>query len=78
MGDIDGLLPPQLPKLRRYARSLTQDKTDAEDLVQRCLVRALSGSICGASAAVFLPDCARSCTTSSSTICGGVRGSATG
>ena len=42
MGDIGGLLPPQLPKLRRYARSLTQDKTDAEDLVQRCLVRALS------------------------------------
>ena len=26
MGDIDGLLPPQLPKLRRYARSLTRNK----------------------------------------------------
>ena len=42
MGDISGLLPPQLPKLRRYARSLTRNTTDAEDLVQRCLVRALS------------------------------------
>ena len=42
MGDIGELLPPQIPKLRRYARSLTQDITDAEDLVQRCLVRALS------------------------------------
>ena len=41
MSDIGGLLPPQLPKLRCYARLLARDKTDAEDPVQRCLVRAL-------------------------------------
>jgi hypothetical protein len=42
MGDIGGLLPPQIPKLRRYARSLVRDITDAENLMQRCRVRALS------------------------------------
>ena len=42
MGEIGTLLQPQLPKLRRYARSLTRNESDAEDLVQRCLVRALS------------------------------------
>jgi RNA polymerase sigma-70 factor, ECF subfamily len=30
-----------LPKLRRYARSLTHDAVDADDLVQECLTRAL-------------------------------------
>jgi len=42
MGDIGGLLPPQIPKLRRHARSLVRDITDAENLMQRCLVCALS------------------------------------
>jgi RNA polymerase sigma-70 factor (ECF subfamily) len=42
MSDIGGLLPSQLPKLQRYARLLTRNRSDAEDLVQRCLVRALS------------------------------------
>ena len=31
-----------LPNLRRYARSLTHDATDADDLVQECLARALA------------------------------------
>jgi RNA polymerase sigma-70 factor, ECF subfamily len=30
-----------LPNLRRYARSLTRDAVDADDLVQECLARAL-------------------------------------
>jgi RNA polymerase sigma-70 factor, ECF subfamily len=30
-----------LPELRRYARSLTHDAVDADDLVQECLARAL-------------------------------------
>lgn len=30
-----------LPKLRRYARSLTHNAVDADDLVQECLTRAL-------------------------------------
>ena len=30
-----------LPNLRRYARSLTHDAIDADDLVQECLARAL-------------------------------------
>ena len=35
--DIEGVLP----NLRRYARSLTHDAIDADDLVQECLARAL-------------------------------------
>ena len=31
-----------LPNLRRYARSLTHDAVDADDLVQECLARALA------------------------------------
>jgi RNA polymerase sigma-70 factor, ECF subfamily len=42
MSDIAPLLEPQLPRLRRYARSLTQDVARADDLVQSCLVRALA------------------------------------
>ena len=42
MSSIAPLLEPQLPRLRRYARSLTQDVARADDLVQSCLVRALS------------------------------------
>ena len=32
-----------MPALHRYARSLVEHRADAEDLVQDCLVRALSG-----------------------------------
>jgi RNA polymerase sigma-70 factor (ECF subfamily) len=42
MSNIAQLLEPQIPRLRRYARSLTQDASRADDLVQSCLVRALS------------------------------------
>jgi RNA polymerase sigma-70 factor, ECF subfamily len=42
MSNIAPLLEPQLPRLRRYARTLTQDVARADDLVQSCLVRALS------------------------------------
>ncbi len=42
MSNIGCLLEPQLPGLRRYALSLTRDHTGAEDLVQNCVVRALS------------------------------------
>jgi len=31
-----------LPKLRRYARSLTRDAVAADDLVQECIARALA------------------------------------
>src|SRR5262245_16010754 len=41
MSDIGPLLKPLLPRLRRYARSLTRDRSRAEDLLQNCLVRAL-------------------------------------
>ena len=41
MSTIAPLLEPQLPRLRRYARRLTQDVSQADDLVQSCLVRAL-------------------------------------
>lgn len=42
MADIGHLLEAELPTLRRYARALTRDAGRAEDLVQSCLVRALS------------------------------------
>ena len=41
MSTIAPLLERQIPRLRRYARSLTQDISRADDLVQSCLVRAL-------------------------------------
>jgi RNA polymerase sigma-70 factor, ECF subfamily len=41
MSDIAHLLAPQIPRLKRYARTLTKDLSRAEDLLQSCLVRAL-------------------------------------
>jgi RNA polymerase sigma-70 factor (ECF subfamily) len=35
------LLEQEIPRLRRYARVLTKDTDDADDLVQDCLLRAL-------------------------------------
>jgi RNA polymerase sigma-70 factor, ECF subfamily len=42
MPDITGLLESEIPRLRRYARALTRDAARADDLVQSCLVRALT------------------------------------
>ena len=42
MPDITGLLESEIPRLRRYARALTRDPGRADDLVQSCLVRALT------------------------------------
>ena len=42
MPDITGLLETEIPRLRRYARALTRDAARADDLVQSCLVRALT------------------------------------
>jgi RNA polymerase sigma-70 factor, ECF subfamily len=42
MSGIARLLEPELPRLRRYARALTQHSSQADDLVQSCLVRALA------------------------------------
>jgi RNA polymerase sigma-70 factor (ECF subfamily) len=44
MPDIRSRLVAQIPRLRRYARALTRDVTAADDLVQDCLVRAVSKS----------------------------------
>jgi len=41
MRDFGSLLADQIPRLRRYARSLTGDRELADDLVQDCLERAL-------------------------------------
>ncbi|HTO82908.1 MAG TPA: sigma-70 family RNA polymerase sigma factor [Methylomirabilota bacterium] len=35
-------LSDQLPGIRRYARRISRDQADADDLVQECLTRALS------------------------------------
>jgi RNA polymerase sigma-70 factor (ECF subfamily) len=40
--DINSILISYVPVLRRYARGLVHNKTDADDLVQDCLVRAIS------------------------------------
>lgn len=39
--ELQRQLPQLLPRLWRFALRLTRDKTDAEDLVQRCCLRAL-------------------------------------
>ncbi len=42
MSDPDGLIAQHIPRLRRYARALTGDRSAADDLVQDTLERALS------------------------------------
>lgn len=44
MPQFDELLEREIPRLRRYARALMRNPTDADDLVQETLVRALSKS----------------------------------
>ena len=41
MSDIHDRIQAEIPRLRRYARSLARDVTAADDLVQDCLARAL-------------------------------------
>ncbi len=40
--DVELLLTAEIPRLRRYARLLVRDPVYADDLVQECLVRAVS------------------------------------
>jgi len=42
MKDFAQLLEPEICRLRGYARALTRDASRADDLVQSCLVRAIS------------------------------------
>jgi len=42
LDDIDALLEPEIPALRRYAYALLRNDDAADDLVQDCLERALS------------------------------------
>ena len=42
MSDHESLITQQVPRLRRYARALTGDRSAADDLVQDTLERALS------------------------------------
>ena len=41
MNDMMRLIEPLIPALRRYARALLRNPTDADDLVQDCLERAV-------------------------------------
>jgi RNA polymerase sigma-70 factor (ECF subfamily) len=41
MSTIGHLLGPQISRLSRYARTLSKDPAQAEDLIQSCLLRAL-------------------------------------
>lgn len=41
MSEFGRLLELEIPALRRYARALTRDPTESDDLVQSCLLRAL-------------------------------------
>ncbi|SDE12003.1 sigma-70 family RNA polymerase sigma factor [Kordiimonas lacus] len=40
--DLKAALETEFPHLRRYAQSLTRDRSDAEDLAQAAIVRALT------------------------------------
>ena len=42
MSEFHHLIEEQIPRLRRYARALTHNRTRADDLVQDTLVRALA------------------------------------
>lgn len=42
MSDFSRLLEAEIPRLRRYARALTRNVVHADDLVQNCLIRALT------------------------------------
>ena len=42
MSEFGRLIEQEIPRLRRYARALTRDIEQADDLVQNCLVRALA------------------------------------
>lgn len=42
MSNIDAIMTEQIPRLRRYARALTGDRINADDLVQDTLERAWS------------------------------------
>jgi RNA polymerase sigma-70 factor (ECF subfamily) len=42
MDDFVRLLEAEIPRLRRYAHALTRNPTRADDLVQNCLVRAIT------------------------------------
>jgi RNA polymerase sigma-70 factor, ECF subfamily len=42
MPQFGSLLEAEIPRLRRYARALTRDATRADDLVQSCLLRAVT------------------------------------
>ncbi|KQY28308.1 RNA polymerase subunit sigma [Caulobacter sp. Root487D2Y] len=41
MDDMIRLIEPLIPSLRRYARSLVRDASEADDLIQDCLERAV-------------------------------------
>lgn len=41
MAEFSSMLEAEIPRLRRYARALTRDLTNADDLVQDCLLRAV-------------------------------------
>ncbi|MGD0633899.1 MAG: sigma-70 family RNA polymerase sigma factor [Beijerinckiaceae bacterium] len=42
MSDIERLLEPMIPALRRYSRALLRDQSASDDLVQDCLERAIA------------------------------------
>lgn len=43
MDDAHRLIEAEIPRLRRFARALVRDPDHADDLVQSCLERAISG-----------------------------------
>jgi RNA polymerase sigma-70 factor, ECF subfamily len=46
MNDFGRRLEEEIPRLRRYARALTRDRSRADDLVQDTLVRAIANQHC--------------------------------
>ena len=64
MNNFGKMLEAEIPRLRRYARALTRDTVQADDLVQSCLTRAVAKQHLWQAGTDLRASFSRSCTTS--------------
>lgn len=53
MDDVPRRIEAKIPRLRRYAQALYRWQPDADDPVQKCVLRALMKRICGRTVPTF-------------------------